>query len=444
MSEVCRNMLDNKVHPYIMQCRLRWRKEISLETWDSSLHSTGQHHCSLLVKYDCLTSSPHSAKSLTKYRRPWHDMSPTPNQIHMTVSMLNISPSYYDKTQSHQIPRCSYTTNMANEAPTPNPSPETLEALQTRHKKEQRDLLSRITQKKKQATKKTRKGVNDECERLERELKERQNAELAALHGPPSDTVQAEDEEEQEQRSLQTSMQHTQEQLAELNRGTQTPQIKTASTNGDAQEARKKKPNRAKARLARRAADTAAMIAAAEAEAANAPNPREVERERMAQQLEKRGLVVQEIRADGHCLYAAVADQLSSRELGLTPTISVTIAGSEGKQVNGGLEAYKKVRYAAADFIQQHPESFDGFTEDPLPEHVRKIRETGEWGGHLELLALARSYGVRICVLHSDGQVNEFEPEEKDDQGQGKVEEIWLGYYKHSHGLGEHYNSLRS
>ena len=58
-----------------------------------------------------------------------------------------------------------------------------MEELQTRHKKEQRDLQSRVTQKKKQASKKTRKGVNDECDRLEAELKERQASELAALNG---------------------------------------------------------------------------------------------------------------------------------------------------------------------------------------------------------------------------------------------------------------------
>ena len=60
---------------------------------------------------------------------------------------------------------------------------DTMEELQTRHKKEQRDLQSRVTQKKKQASKKTRKGVNDECDRLEAELKERQASELAALNG---------------------------------------------------------------------------------------------------------------------------------------------------------------------------------------------------------------------------------------------------------------------
>ena len=66
-------------------------------------------------------------------------------------------------------------------------SQETLKSLQTRHRKEQRDLVARITQKKKSASKKTRKAVIDECERLEQELKDRQSQELASLDGGPTE-----------------------------------------------------------------------------------------------------------------------------------------------------------------------------------------------------------------------------------------------------------------
>jgi OTU domain-containing protein 6 len=317
--------------------------------------------------------------------------------------------------------------------PEPEPVAETLEALQSRHRKEQRDLVSRVTQKKKQASKKTRKGVNDECERLERELKERQERELAVLNGEAPEEDAPEPEEEPEE-----DVQDVQEAVQSLSINGNTP---ASSTNGeeDAEAGRKKKANRAKARLARRAAEQNAIIADAEREAANAPNPREIERERMAQQLEKHKLALHEIRADGHCLYAAVADQLTTRELSLQPRIPITTIQGEGE--GNAKEAYKTVRHAAADFLQTHADEYNGFTEDPLPEHIRKIRETGEWGGHLELLALARTYGLRICVLHSDGRVDKIETEE-DGEGKEK-EEIWLGYYKHSHGLGEHYNSLR-
>ena len=321
---------------------------------------------------------------------------------------------------------------MADASPTPES--ETLEALQTRHRKEQRDLVSRTTQKKKQASKKTRKSVNEECERLERELKDRQAHELAVLNG---EVVQ--EEYDNDELPSEDGTQNVQENLEKLKINGDNSGQKDSGSKEGVVEPRTKKPNRAKARLARRAAEQASMIADAEREAANAPNPRELERERMATQLEKHGLVLHEIRADGHCLYAAVADQLQTRDLGLRPRIGVTITGKEGKDESEKTEGYKAVRHAAADWIQGHADDFTGFMEDPLPEHIRKIRETGEWGGHLELLALARSYGLRICVLHSDGRVDKIEAE---DDVTAK-EEIWLGYYKHSHGLGEHYNSLR-
>ncbi|KAJ4326249.1 OTU protein [Neodidymelliopsis sp. IMI 364377] len=300
-------------------------------------------------------------------------------------------------------------------------APETLEALTSRHRKEQRDLVSRVTQKKKQATKRTRKGVNDECERLEQELKERQAVEAAALSGEGGAQVEHDTESPSEDDTIVSA------QVDKLSiNGTATP---TASENSSSGAPKKK--NRQKERLARRKAEQDAAIAQAEQEAANAPNPRELERQRFEPVLADKNLQLHEIRADGHCLYAAVADQLSTRNLDLTPTISPKIT-TEGP-------AYKRVRYAAAGWIEGHKEDFEPFMEDPLPEHVRKIRETGEWGGHLELLALAKSYGVRICVLHSDGRVDKIE----DEGAGGEKEEIWLGYYRHSHGLGEHYNSLR-
>ncbi|KAL6705049.1 OTU protein [Coniothyrium glycines] len=318
---------------------------------------------------------------------------------------------------------------MADEAP----ELESLEALAARHRKEQRDLASQTTQKKKQASKKTRKAVNEECERLETALRQKHAHERQSLNGedPAQQELAGQDAPSSgDDESMQSG-------IGTLSLDGESSHGSRASSVSDAAEAapggRQKKPNRAKERLARRAAEQAALVAEAEREAANAPDPRELERERMAAQLARHRLVLQEIRADGHCLYAAVSDQFESRALGLQPAIPITAATAAA-----GVQGYQKVRCAAADWIQAHGDDFAGFMEDPLPEHVRKVRETGEWGGHLELLALARTYGVRICVLHSDGRVDKIQPEEGKD-----LEEIWLGYYKHSHGLGEHYNSLR-
>ncbi|KAF3007624.1 hypothetical protein E8E13_008300 [Curvularia kusanoi] len=320
--------------------------------------------------------------------------------------------------------------------PTDTPSP--LAALQQKHRKEQRDLVSRITQKKKQASKKTRKGVNDECERLERELSERHAEEVRELTGEGGAGDEAEEgaETEDEDAAKQNGVADVQMEALSINgraAGSATSPTTPPAQSEAGGSGPGKKKNRQKERLARRKAEQDAAVAQAEEEARNAPNPRDLEKQRFEPLLSEKNLVLHEIRADGHCLYAAVADQLSTRELSLEPRVSVSLDEKDAKL------PYKRTRYAAAGWIEQHSDDFAPFMEDPLPEHVRKIRETGEWGGHLELLALAKSYGVRICVLHSDGRVDKIE----DEATEGEKEEIWLGYYKHSHGLGEHYNSLR-
>jgi OTU domain-containing protein 6 len=308
-------------------------------------------------------------------------------------------------------------------------APETLEALQARHRKEQRDLVSRITQKKKSASKKTRKGVNDECDRLEQELKETQARELAVLNGESTEEPPVEDTQEDSQDEQPNGIEKAVEGLS-----ISSTQPDTSTQTQGQQSGPKKKPNRAKARLARRAAEQDALAAQAAEEAANLPDQRELEMSRMKQHFGKHGLQEKEIRADGHCLYAAVADQMETQGLGLTPRIQPTING-ETK-----LPAYKAVRSAAADFIAQNPDDFVPFMEEPLEEYLHKIKDTGEWGGHMELIALAKTYGVKIHVLHSDGRVDIIEPGEG---GPADAKDIWLGYYKHSFGLGEHYNSLR-
>jgi OTU domain-containing protein 6 len=54
-------------------------------------------------------------------------------------------------------------------------------------------------------------------------------------------------------------------------------------------------------------------------------------------------------------------------------------------------------------------------------------------------MALAKSYGRDINVLQDFGRVEKIES--GNDSSDGKA--MWLGYYKHGFGLGEHYNSLR-
>ncbi|ESZ92364.1 hypothetical protein SBOR_7248 [Sclerotinia borealis F-4128] len=300
---------------------------------------------------------------------------------------------------------------------------EGFEDMQSRHRKEQKDLQGRTTQKKKGASKKTRKGVNNECEELERQLKERQAQEIASLDG---DTVaDINDVPELDEEASETSANVIDTNgVHDLTNSLDKSSIAEAA---DFETGQTKKRNRQKERLARRAAEQEADVEEARKEAANMPNEKEVERKRMQEEFSSRNLHEKQIRPDGHCLFSAIADQLSQAGIPL---------GAEAEGLKDD-QRYKVIRKAAARYIEGHPDDFIPFLDEPLEDFIRKVRETAEWGGHLELLALAKTYNVEICVLQN-GAAQKIEP-----GTEKKTETIYLAYYRHGFGLGEHYNSLR-
>lgn len=328
---------------------------------------------------------------------------------------------------------------------------ETLDQLQTRHRKEQRDLQSRITQKKKNATKKTRKGVNDECAELERQLKERQEEEIRRLADPDGQQNDAKDGNDPDESSGGTAAGHepnpaiNDELASKLESATlsepkpqPTPSpVTDTDTNGTGggTQGPGKKRNRQKERLARRAAEVEAAAAAAAAEASTMTDHRGTEKSNMDSFIASHRLVEKEIAPDGHCLFAAFADGL--RANGIDPS-SQGLVGTEEKTA---VMPYRVVRRVAAGYMAEHGDEFGGFMEEPLEEYVAKIRDTAEWGGQLELSALANAYGVEVRVVQ-DGRTEVIAPAE--DNGEGKERKtVWLAYYRHGYGLGEHYNSLR-
>ena len=302
-----------------------------------------------------------------------------------------------------------------------------MDELQKKHRQEQKDLQSRIMQKKKSATKKTRKGINDECAELERLLREKQAAESSSSYTEPP----VEDEGVNNVAFDALEEEEAKEHLNGL-----TSSLKSMSVSvHSAPDGPPKKQNRQKARLARRAAENEAATEQAERDAADLPDLREQELKSMRDAYITKGLTEHEIRSDGHCLYAAIADQLEDLKVGLMPKIKITTNDIEPTTTNAG---YKTTRQVAAAYISENPDDFAPFLEEPLPEYVKTIRETGEWGGHLEILALAKAYEVDINVLRADGRVDKIEC-----GLENAPQQLWLAYYQHSFGLGEHYNSLR-
>ncbi|OJJ49230.1 hypothetical protein ASPZODRAFT_129646 [Penicilliopsis zonata CBS 506.65] len=324
-----------------------------------------------------------------------------------------------------------------------------MDDLLARHRKEQRDLQGRITQKKKAATKKTRKGINDECERLLKELSEKQQTEILQLNGDEPPVPELDD----------LSLQDDSVTATETNDNTEsnpppTTTTTTTTSNETPQEttenaARTKKPNRQKARLARRAAEQVALAEIAAEEASKQTDHRGNEREVMSEVFTRLHLTEIEINPDGHCLYSAVAKQLDASGLGLRPDpdrilLQPTTQSRIDTVTSPTHDGYRAVRAVTADFIVGNKDDFVPFMEEPLDEYTQKIRLTAEWGGQLELQAIARAYGVDINVIQGDGRIEKIESGDGDsfDEEEKRRRVIWLAYYRHSYGLGEHYNAL--
>lgn len=319
-----------------------------------------------------------------------------------------------------------------------------MEELLAKHRKEQKDLQGRITQKKKSATKKTRKGVNDECEQMQRDLTEKHQSEIAELNGESTEPV----EEALDDLNLEgggSADEPNEEKTAAPSETDSNAQPPSESENA----ARSKKPNRAKARLARRAAEQAAMAEAAAEEAANQTNYRGNEQGVMDAAFKKLGLREVEVTPDGHCLYSAVAKQLDESGLGLRPDPSrIVLQPTSQSRIDTVTspqhDGYRAVRAVTADYIVEHKDDFEAFMEEPLDVYTRKVKLTAEWGGQLELQAIARAYGVNINVVQSDGRHEKIECGDMDsfDEEEQRKRVLWLAYYRHTYGLGEHYNAL--
>ncbi|POS82951.1 hypothetical protein EPUL_004176 [Erysiphe pulchra] len=305
---------------------------------------------------------------------------------------------------------------------------ETEDEMKKRHRSEQKNLQAKITQKKKSATKKTRKGIVTECEGLELQLQERQKQELVKIC---SEFAQNENNAPDHSSIDQSTINSPEKDLIEeksikANSINQVPHPSISPTD----DLPFKKRNRQKERLARRAAEMEAAIEEAKQEASNQPDSKLEEKKKIEEQCIAQGLIEKFIRPDGHCLFSAIADQLTQAGIPL----------SMNKKSCSEDQHYKIVRESAASYIDGHADDFAAWLDEPLTQYVEKIRNTAEWGGHLELLALARSYKVNICIIQN-GAPQTIEPildEAKD------APKIWLAYYRHGFGLGEHYNSLRN
>ena len=101
---------------------------------------------------------------------------------------------------------------------------------------------------------------------------------------------------------------------------------------------------------------------------------------------------------------------------------------------------FATLRKRCADHMVANSDDYLSFValdaEDPLAayaDHCRKVRETSEWGGQPELLALTRVLDRPIWVHSRDAPLLKM--------GDAQAPPLVVAYHRHYYALGEHYNS---
>ena len=130
-------------------------------------------------------------------------------------------------------------------------------------------------------------------------------------------------------------------------------------------------------------------------------------------QLGKQYLKVKEIGGDGNCLFRALSDQLHGEET-----------------------HHDVLRANAVQHIRDNKEFFVHYIEDDetIEEYCNDMAKSGEWGGQIEMTALATALGFNI-IVH---QVDHPSMAQILNDPITDFPIVHISYH-----LGEHYNSVR-
>ncbi len=94
------------------------------------------------------------------------------------------------------------------------------------------------------------------------------------------------------------------------------------------------------------------------------------------------GLVPEEVKSDGNCLFRAVAHKLDMNE-----------------------DQHPKYRKIAMDFISRRRELLENFFEtgdQNLEQYIERMSKDGSWGGHLEIYALCEALNLEVWIFTSE------------------------------------------
>ncbi|KAJ1639613.1 hypothetical protein T492DRAFT_936374 [Pavlovales sp. CCMP2436] len=184
---------------------------------------------------------------------------------------------------------------------------------------------------------------------------------------------------------------------------------------------RGKKGSKAREKKQREEAEREARMV--EARNSAGPDKGALEAKQLDVQLAPLGLRVQEVMADGHCLFRAVAYQVSD---------------TSARPMEDMVWDLRKKSVA---HLQAHAVDFEPFFEptESAPSfeaYCAEMASTAAWGGQMELRALAQVIG-RSLRVHQAGAP----PVVMNEEAAG--EPVELSFHQHAYGLGEHYNALQ-
>jgi len=328
---------------------------------------------------------------------------------------------------------------------------ETQAEMERRHKAEVRQLEGEIRAMLKAAKKSTKAQVETEALRKQYELKARhkeEEEELEAITGDSADGGGAADEDS-EKGNDEAAKQAEREEEAKKKKDEEEQQVMAKKAKA------KRKQDKKKAKEVEKEVERQQIAQSA------GPSLRDIELDEINRQLLIEELEVKPVISDGNCLYRAIADQLQFA--------SSAAGGDQKKQKKQSREKplpdYNELRGIAAGYIRSHGDEFSPFLgmspEDPeFEEYVEKVASTSlsEWGGQLEVKAIAAALNVTILIYAANAPVVTMTAGGDDDSSSSSSRSsssssssdsststshpLRITFHRHYYALGEHYNSV--
>ena len=324
-----------------------------------------------------------------------------------------------------------------------SPPIETAEELTSRHKKEikaldgeKRAALKNAKSMGKKAKAKI-KEVEFKYEGLERDMKDRHRMEFEALTGGgQEDAANAAPESTDETK---------QSKEVTFDTATNTHQSNLEQQQNEQQAAELKRQKALQRKLKKKNAQKQKELdreqRIADENASAGPSPRIIEIESMiALYLNPNKLRIQDVEADGNCLYRAVGKQ--AQRLGLLSESLASYANIRDLCANTLLSERNEYEpFAELDHDSNHPAA-------SFEEYVNNVRNTSTWGGQLELRALSHGLKVPVVVFSAEGpplvmgQEYENAVDGEADKEYRNKKAVLVSFHRHYYALGEHYNSV--